>query len=262
MRGFAWLWAFLLCLPPGGAQEPQSISRTLAPVYPPLAEQIVNDFDLREKRGTGIDIGSGPGDLIIELCKRTRRMHWVNADIDSRVFAGFLQRAQDAGFGGRVSAMQADVHELPFRDAFAEIVVSRGSFPFWKDKRKAFSEIYRVLKPEGIAFIGRGFSENLPLEVAREVRERQRKRGKEPVYDVEKAADELRQIMRSVEIKDYRIRIPQRGDVNYGIWLEFRKPAKGRKPPSLLGCAYRKSHPSPAPAEPGPGGVEGLGGLQ
>ena len=156
-------------------------------------------------------------------------MHWVNADIDSRAFAGFIQRAQDAGFRGRVSAMLADAHALPFHDAFAEVVVSRGSFPFWKDKRKAFSEVYRVLKAGGAAFIGRGFPENLPLEVARQVRDRQRRNGKEPVYDVEKTAAELRQIMGSLGIEDYRIRIPhpeRRGDVNYGIWLEFRKPAK------------------------------------
>lgn len=217
----------------------------LAPVYAPLAGQIVDDFQLREKRGTGVDIGSGPGDLIVELCKRTRWMHWVNADIDSRAFAGFLQMAKEAGFRGRVSAMQADVHALPFHDAFAEVVVSRGSFPFWKDKRKAFSEIYRVLKPGGVAFIGRGFPERLPVEVAREIRDRQRRSGKEPVYDVEKSAAELKQIMQSLGIEDYRIRIPKperRGDVNYGIWLEFHKPAgKGGKPPSLLERPGRES---------------------
>jgi len=52
----------------------------LAPVYAPLAEQIVSDFDLSEREGIGIDLGSGPGTLIVELCKRTR-MHWINADI-------------------------------------------------------------------------------------------------------------------------------------------------------------------------------------
>jgi prepilin-type processing-associated H-X9-DG protein len=51
---------------------------TLAPVYAPLAEQLVSDFDLREKEGIGIDLGSGPGTLILELCRRTR-MHWINA---------------------------------------------------------------------------------------------------------------------------------------------------------------------------------------
>jgi SAM-dependent methyltransferase len=240
--GFALLLAFLsLCRLSGAAQETETISRMLAPVYAPLAEQIVSDFELREKRGTGIDLGSGPGDLIIELCRRTRWMHWVNADIDTRAFPGFLQRAEEAGFRGRVSAMQADAHALPFHDAFAEIVVSRGSYPFWKDKRKAFGEVYRVLKPGGVAFIGRGFPDKLPPEVAREVRERQRRSGKELVYDVEKAAAELKQIMRSLEIEDYRIRIPRRGDVNYGIWVEFRKPVRGKAPPSLLERPDRES---------------------
>lgn len=243
VRIFVFLAVFLalFCIP-GAAQEPESISRTLAPVYAPLAEQIVNDFELREKRGTGIDLGSGPGDLILELCRRTRWMHWINADIDSRAFDGFLQRTQDAGFRARVSAIEADAHALPFDEGFAEIVVSRGSYPFWKDKTKAFGEVYRVLKPGGVAFIGRGFSENLPLEVAREVRDRQRRNGKEPVYDVEEAAAELREIMRSLEIADYRIRIPKRGDVNYGIWLEFRKPGgNGRTPVSLLEAPRRES---------------------
>ena len=45
---------------------------TLSPVYAPLAEQIVADFDLDKKTGIGIDLGSGPGTLIIELCKRTQ----------------------------------------------------------------------------------------------------------------------------------------------------------------------------------------------
>lgn len=167
-------------------------------------------------------------------------MHWVNADIDSRVFPGFLERAEAAGFRGRVSAMLADAQALPFHDGFADIVVSRGSYPFWKDKRKAFGEIYRVLKPGGVAFIGRGFSRNLPVEVARAVREAQRRRGNEPVYDVERAAEELRGIMRELKIEDYRIEIPQRGDVNYGLWLEFRKPSR-TMPPSLLERPERES---------------------
>ena len=84
-KGFVLVWGLLLlCRLQGAGQEPKTISRILAPVYSPLAEQIVNDFELREKRGIGIDLGSGPGDLIIELCKRTKWMHWVNADINSR----------------------------------------------------------------------------------------------------------------------------------------------------------------------------------
>ncbi len=195
----------------------------LLPVYAPLAEHIVTEYNLAEKKGIGIDLGSGPGNLIIELCKKTQRMQWINADINPNFFPLFLKEAEEAGVGHRVSAVHADAQVLPFENDYAEIIVSRGSFQFWDDKKLAFSEIYRVLKPGGIAFIGRGFSENLPVEIARKIRNQ----GKGPKYDVAKTANELQEIMQVLEINDYRILIPKppgSEGVNYGIWLEFRKP--------------------------------------
>lgn len=196
---------------------------TLAPVYAPLAEQIVADFNLAEKTGIGIDLGSGPGTLIVELCKRTR-LHWINADINPHFFPHFYKQAEECGLGHQVSAIFADAHFLPFRDDYADIIVSRGSFHFWKDKVQAFSEIYRVLKPGAVAYIGRGFSENLPVETAKQIRTKRRGKMK---YDVEKTADALNNIMNELEIKDYHIHRPQppgSDEVNYGVWVEFRKP--------------------------------------
>ena len=195
----------------------------LAPVYAPLAEQIVSDFDLSEKEGIGIDLGSGPGTLIVELCEHTR-LHWINADIDPNVFARFYRLAEQRGFGSRVSAMFADAHALPFHDDYADIIVSRGSFHFWDDKVRAFGEIYRVLKPGAPAFIGRGFSANLPVETARAIRAKQSDKMK---YDVDKAADELYDVMNALRIREFKIHRPQppgSEGVNYGVWVEFRKP--------------------------------------
>ena len=50
-----------------------------------------------------------------------------------------------------------------------------------------------ALKFWGVAFIGRGFSENLPVEIARKVRAKQ---NGGPKYDVAKTAAELREIMK------------------------------------------------------------------
>ena len=198
---------------------------TLAPVYAPLAEQIAMDFDLREKEGIGIDIGSGPGTLILELCRHTR-LHWINADINPHFFPHFYKQAQQQGFGHRVSAVFADAGALPFRDNYADIIVSRGSFPFWQDKPRAFSEIYRVLKPGGTAYIGRGFSRNLPVATAKKIRGKQ---GGKMKYNLDKAADELRDIMKVLQIKDWKIHTPNppgSDNVNYGLWIEFHKPLK------------------------------------
>ncbi|UCE50133.1 MAG: class I SAM-dependent methyltransferase, partial [Phycisphaerales bacterium] len=162
---------------------------TLAPVYAPLAEHLVSEFNLREKEGVGIDLGSGPGTLILELCERTN-LHWINADINPDFFQHFFEQASEHGLGGRVSAILADAHALPFHDNFADIIVSRGSFHFWQDKTQGFREIYRVLKPGAVAYIGRGFSKNLPVRTARAIRAKQ---GKKMKYDRAEAAEELRQ---------------------------------------------------------------------
>jgi len=195
----------------------------LAPVYGPLAAQIVEDFNLKEKTGIGIDVGSGPGTLIIELCRRTQ-LHWINADINPHYFAYFYEQAEKNGFGHQVSAIFADAHFLPFRDNYADFIVSRGSFHFWQDKVQAFSEIYRVLKPGAVAYIGRGFSDNLPVEIASQIRAKQ---GRKMKYDVERTAAELCGIMNELQIRDYRIHRPKppgSEEVNYGIWVEFHKP--------------------------------------
>ena len=197
--------------------------KSLAPVYAPLAEQIVSDFDLGEKDGIGIDLGSGPGTLIVELCKRTR-IHWINADINPNYFVNFYRQAEEHGIGHQVSAIFADAHSLPFHDNYADIIVSRGSYHFWEDKVQAFGEIYRVLKPGAVAYIGRGFSRNLPVETAKKIRAKQ---GKKMKYDVDEKAQELNDIMNKLGIKNYRIDIPKPAgseNINYGIWIEFHKP--------------------------------------
>jgi SAM-dependent methyltransferase len=195
---------------------------TLAPVYAPLAEQIAGDFDLEDKTGIGIDVGGGPGTLILELCKRTK-LHWINADINPHSFGYFFEQARLAGFEGRVSAIFADAHALPFRDGYADIIVSRGTFHFFKDKPRAFAEIYRVLKPGGLAYIGRGLARTMPPEAARRVRARQG--GMK--YDLDRAERVLRSSMEEVGVRDFIIHRPEIAgaeDVNYGIWVELHKP--------------------------------------
>ena len=195
----------------------------LKPVYGPLAEQIAADFKLAKKTGIGIDLGGGPGTLIIELCKHTQ-LHWVNADINPHFFPYFYKEAEKHGLGHHVSAIFADAQALPFRSDYADIIVSRGSYRFWTDKVQAFREIYRVLKPGAAAYIGRGFSENLPVETAKKIRAKQ---GKKMSYDLEEKAKELREVMNELGIKEYRIHTPKPAgskEVNYGIWIEFHKP--------------------------------------
>lgn len=201
----------------------KAASGALAPVYPMLAEQIVEEYGLKNKVGIGIDIGSGPGSLIVQLCKRTRHMYWINADINTNHFAFFYPNLTDNALENRAGAVFADVHALPFRSDYADIIVSRGTFQFWDNKEVAFREILRVLKPGGTAFIGRGLPDAMPAQQAARLR---RKHGHGPAYDVAKTAERLENVMNSIGINDYRIRVyknPDAPEINYGVWVEFSK---------------------------------------
>ena len=203
----------------------QAAEGGLAPVYEPLAKEIVSQLSLASRGGVGIDLGSGPGTLILELCRRTR-LHWINADINPHFFPYFMRKAEKAGLAGRVSAIRADAVQLPFRRNYAAVIVSRGSFQFWSDKLKAFRELYRVLKPGGVAYIGRGLPASMPLDVARDLRTRH---GSGPKYDVNETEAMLRSVMKDLRIERFKIHRPHAANpdaVNYGIWLEFHKPPR------------------------------------
>lgn len=197
----------------------------LAPVYAPLAHHLVESLGLARKQGIGIDLGGGPGTLILELARLTE-LHWINADINPHFFDGFYRRSTEAGLGHRVSAIFADAHALPFRDGYADVIVSRGTYEFWNDKPRAFAEIHRVLKPGGIAFIGRGLPPNLSVDVAKKVRSGG---SGGPPYDPDEAEAELRGIMATLTIADFQIirpKPPGSQGINYGIWIQWRKPVR------------------------------------
>ena len=201
----------------------KTANNVLTPAYPYLAQYIVDQFQLSKVNGVGIDVGGGPGNLVFELAQRTNSLYWINSDINPYYFNIFSTYAEQKTLSHRVGFITADAQSLPFKDNYADIIVSRGSFQFWPDKKKAFADIYRILKPGGTAFIGRGFSPNTPVKVAKGIRAKQGR--KMPGYDIQDTENELVDIMKSLNIPDYKILKPEQSDnsVKYGIWLQIKK---------------------------------------
>jgi len=194
-------------------------------VYTRLAEYLVKRFDLAERGGIGIDIGGGPGDLALELSARTKQFYWVDTDINSWFAEPFATDAMKRGLTHRAAFLFADAKALPFRDGYADLVISRGSYQFWGDLEAGLREVHRVLSPGGQAFIGRGFPPTMPEEEARSLRAKGLVGG--PKYDPDKDAAEFKAIMEKLGVKDFEVirHKPHDAALNYGVWLRFRKEA-------------------------------------
>ncbi len=68
------------------------------------------------------------------------------------------------------STISADAASLPIDDASHNIIISRSSMHMWENLEKGWHEMYRVLKPGGMAFIGRGYGPDIPEGVRNEVK--------------------------------------------------------------------------------------------
>jgi len=171
------------------------------PIYPVLAEQIIDDTMM--SNGLCLDAGAGGGHLSIELA-RMSTMTIECTDIDPDAVAIARANVAEAGLEDRVECAVADVQALPYADATFDLVVSRGSFLFWEDKAQGFREIHRVLKPGGQAYIGGGMGRRLPLPALQRIKSEMASRGVGPGVDPI-PPEKMESILRDAGISDFRI---------------------------------------------------------
>jgi SAM-dependent methyltransferase len=196
------------------------IARTVfRPIYPSLASQMKSSYNLTG--GVAVDAGCGPGYWALELAKATELKVYA-LDIDPAAAAIAGRNIKAAGLEGRVEAVVGDVQAMPFADGLADLVVSRGSYLFWPDKVQAFREIWRILKPGGVAFIGGGLGSDLPLEDRTRIQEVMAERKIGPPQELEMTFEEMGAVLRSAGIPDFKV--SHDAGCLCGLWVEFRKP--------------------------------------
>lgn len=141
-------------------------ARRFQRVYENVCQQVIDDYGIVE--GVALDIGCGPGQMTLALAEMTD-VEVTGVDIEPEAIMIAQRHAAEAGLSSRLHFVCADAHSLPFPDNYAELIISRGTLPFLRDQVLAIQEVYRVLKPGGVAFLGGGMGRYTPEEEARKL---------------------------------------------------------------------------------------------
>lgn len=116
-----------------------------------------------------LDIGTGPGQLLITLHRLLPNTKLVGVDISPAMVAQAQKNIKACGHEASIEIKVAAVNNLPFADGAFDCVVSTGSLHHWKDYTSALSEVYRVLRSDAYALMYDMVRE-MPKDISREVR--------------------------------------------------------------------------------------------
>jgi ubiquinone/menaquinone biosynthesis C-methylase UbiE len=100
-----------------------------------------------------LDIGTGPGQLLLAMRKTLPDAKLVGVDISSAMVAQAERNLETYGRDPRIEVRVAGADALPFADGTFDRVVSTGSLHHWKDPIHALAEAHRVLKVDGYALL-------------------------------------------------------------------------------------------------------------
>lgn len=98
-----------------------------------------------------LDVGCGTGISTFELAKKLRDGGAIyGIDFSKRMIGQAKQNAERLGFPD-INFSMGDAEQLDFPDSMFDLVLSNQTLPFIPGKQQALDEMYRVLKPGGVA---------------------------------------------------------------------------------------------------------------
>ena len=106
--------------------------------------------------GTVVDLGSGPGEVLVRLAALAPSLQLTGVDVDADMVARAQRKAErrlSQADLRRPQFVVADASALPFTDESVDLVVSSYAVHHLSDRHAARAEIMRVLKPGAKAII-------------------------------------------------------------------------------------------------------------
>jgi len=130
---------------------------------------LAQDIAAHCTEGNLLDIGTGPGWLLLRLHECASRLRLTAVDISSAMVAQAKRNVALAGLAKAMDIQVAGADHLPFATGSFDIVVSTGSIHHWKDIGSGLGEVHRVLRPGGYGLMY-DLVANTPPRVVKELR--------------------------------------------------------------------------------------------
>jgi ubiquinone/menaquinone biosynthesis C-methylase UbiE len=160
---------------------PQQIPGPIAVLYEKVAapklwqfyRQVAGEITSSLSTGKVLDVGTGPGHLLVEIAKRNPNLELVGFDMSRRMLEIAKKLTEQDGkvsartaipsstpttvrtnAGSRlIRLVRGDVQNLPFPDGAFELVVSTLSIHHWHNPARGIRECLRVTTPGGRCWI-------------------------------------------------------------------------------------------------------------
>jgi ubiquinone/menaquinone biosynthesis C-methylase UbiE len=103
--------------------------------------------------GSLLDIGTGPGWLLLKVHQQAPRMRLVGMDVSPSMVARARENVRAAGLSDGIEIIEGNASRIPYEAGTFDVVVSTASIHHWKEPVIALNEVYRVLKPGAHALL-------------------------------------------------------------------------------------------------------------
>ncbi len=100
-----------------------------------------------------LDAGTGPGRIPVLMCQMQPQWQIIAIDLAKSMLQIASQHVQQANLQSRIRLELVDAKHLPYEDEKFDMVVSNSLVHHLPDPASFFSEIKRVLKPNGAIFL-------------------------------------------------------------------------------------------------------------
>ncbi|MBU1055359.1 MAG: class I SAM-dependent methyltransferase [Proteobacteria bacterium] len=184
-------------------------------IYPYLVSQLMESY--LKNSGEVLELGPFSGGISVELLKLYPEFNITIADNSKEVLKYLKQEISISGCCHKINFKQTEFNHLDFDDAQFDLVILRGAFFFLNEKNNFLGEIFRILKPGGMAFVGGGFGKDTPQKIIDEIADESR-RLNDNLGRRRISIKELEKIVKDSELTS-KCKIAEQG----GIWLIIKK---------------------------------------